>query len=49
MARHPGWETGVFSKGDIASRKKSLQEMAEVGVGIEGKSGGVEGELASDP
>lgn len=37
------------SRGDIVSRKGSLCEGVEVGTGIDGKSGGVDGELASEP
>ena len=38
-----------YSNGDTASRSEFLQTGAGVGMDMGGKSGGVEGELASEP
>lgn len=53
MSCHPDseWETKSSSNGDTDSGKESLRARVEGGTGMsmEGKSGGVDGELASEP
>jgi len=49
MPCHQEWRAGEWSNGDVASENEPLQARVEVGMAMEEKSGGVEGELASDP
>ena len=49
MSSHSEWGTMSVSRGDIVSGEGSLCERAEVGMGMDEKSGGVDGELASEP
>ena len=49
MSCHPEWGTRNDSKGDIVSGKGFFCARVEVGIGMNEKSGGVDGELVSEP